>query len=234
MRSCSSRGMPMPVSATVNSTSSSTQRDGQPHRALRGELQRVGQQVAQHLGEQHLVGAQPRHRRLLDHEVHLGPGGQRPQGAAQLAEDGPQVDVGEVRLDPAGLRLGQVEQVVDQRQQVGRGAADQLDLAALVVGELVRGLIGEQPPEADDRGDRRAQLMADVGQEPALRLAGRPQLHRLLVQLGVERDHAAVGLLQLVGELVVERHHAAVGLLQLAVEPGQVVALGRAPRRGRR
>jgi hypothetical protein len=51
-------------------------------------------------------------------------------------------------------------------------------------------------------------------------------LHGLLVQLVVESDDAAVGLLQLVGELVVERHHAAVGLLQLGVEPGQVVALG--------
>ena len=75
-------------------------------------------------------------------------------------------------------------------------------------------------------GHRRPQLVADVGQEPGLRLAGLPQLVATLVQLGVEGDHPAVGLLQLVGELGVERHHALVRLLQLGVEPKQLVALG--------
>src|SRR3712207_8792601 len=56
-----------------------------------GELDGVGQQVAQDLGEQHLVGADGRHLRFLDDEVDLRPRGERPQRAAQLPEDGPQV-----------------------------------------------------------------------------------------------------------------------------------------------
>jgi hypothetical protein len=67
--------------------------------------------------------------------------------------------------------------------------------------------------------------VADVGQEPALGLVGRGELLGLVVELGVERHHAAVGLLQLFGELVVKRHDAAVGLFQLGVEAGQFVTL---------
>ena len=184
------------------------------------------QQVAQHLGEQHLVRAHGgRRRRFLDHQFHLRAGGERPQRAAQLPEHGAQVDFGPVRLDPARLRLGQVEQLVDQPQQVARRGADQPHLAGLLTGERVGGGVGQQPGQADDRGDRGAQLVADVRQEPALRLTRGPQLGGLLVQLGVERHHAAVGLLQLLGELVVERHHAPVGLLEFGVEHRQLVAL---------
>ena len=68
--------------------------------------------------------------------------------------------------------------------------------------------------------------MADVVEEAGLGLAGLPQLPALVVDLGVQRDHALVGGLQLAGQLVVERHHAAVGLLQLGVDGRERVPLG--------
>lgn len=45
---------------------------------------------------------------------------------------------------------------------------------------------------------RGAELVAHVAQEPALEVGQLPELFRPVVQLGVEREHALVGLEQLV------------------------------------
>ena len=50
--------------------------------------------------------------------------------------------------------------------------------------------------------DRRAELMAHVGQEAALEFGGLAQLLGLRVELGIERDHAAVGLLEFGAQVV--------------------------------
>src|SRR5205814_10635810 len=75
-----------------------------------------------------------------------------------------------VQLELAGLDLREVEDVVDQRQQV---------LPALLDGRQAAGLLGrevavplQQLRIAEDRVERRAQLVAHAGQELALRAAG--------------------------------------------------------------
>ena len=81
------------------------------------------------------------------------------------------------RLEPqvhlAGLDLGHVEDVVDQRQQVLAGAEDVLRvfLVALVA-ERAEHLADHDLGEAVDGVERRAQLVAHIGQELALGLVG--------------------------------------------------------------
>ncbi len=108
------------------------------------------------------------------------------------------VDLHGMQVDTAGLDLGEVEQVVDQaRQGVGRlpdigesGAACSSFSGPSAWSASMRG-------EGRDRVERRAQLVADGRQELALDLAGALQLVGPLLQLGIERQHAAIGVLQL-------------------------------------
>lgn len=66
-----------------------------------------------------------------------------------------------------GADLGCVQQVVDDREQVGGVAADGLD----VPGFHRRG-VAEDVSEADDRGQGRAELVRDVGDELVARAGG--------------------------------------------------------------
>ena len=75
--------------------------------------------------------------------------------------------------------------------------ADELHLLFLLLGQRAVDAVEQQPRDAADRRQRRAELVAHVGQEAALELGRLPQLLGLRVELGVERDHAAVGLLEL-------------------------------------
>ncbi len=61
--------------------------------------------------------------------------------------------------------LGEIEDVADQVQQVGAGAVDgagKLDLLGL---EIAVGIVRELLAQDQDRVERRAQLVAHVGQE---------------------------------------------------------------------
>ena len=89
-------------------------------------------------------------------------------------------------LHLAGLDLREVEDVVDDRQQVLAGPVDLLQVGRRVLGDLLGGQLLEQLAVADDGVQGRAQLVAHVGQERALDLAG---LDRLLVghdEVGVD------------------------------------------------
>jgi hypothetical protein len=58
----------------------------------------------------------------------------------------------------------------------------------------------EETRQVDDRGERRAQLVADVGEEARLRLGELSERQRALIELGIQRDDAAVRLGQLLRE----------------------------------
>ena len=100
----------------------------------------------------------------------------------------------------AGLDLGEVEQVVDQLGQVLGRLADEADLRLLLRGQLAVAARQQQPRQRQDRVQRRAELVAHVRQEPRLQLVGAAQVVGALVELGVQRDDAAVGVLQLLVE----------------------------------
>ena len=66
-------------------------------------------------------------------------------------------------------------------------------------------MVEQQPGQGENRVHRRAKLVTHVGEKPALELVGAPQMLGLLIEFGVER------------------HHATVGVLELAIEPEEVV-----------
>ncbi len=104
----------------------------------------------------------------------------------------PEVDERGLDVVVAGLGAREVEQLVDEREQRRRALAQEPDLLRLVGVEVG---VREERGEADDRVHGRAQLVADVPQEAGLRLVGGGELAPALVELGVQRDDAGVGLL---------------------------------------
>src|SRR5690606_6345769 len=76
-----------------------------------------------------------------------------------------------------------------------------LDLALLLLGERAVQALQQDAGERRDRIERRAELVAHVGEEAALQLGGMAQLLGAILQLGVERHHPLVGF----GELGLER-----------------------------
>ena len=103
--------------------------------------------------------------------------------------------VGEVHAPRLDLR--DVEDVVDELQEVAARDQDVADVALLLVVEVAEELLLEQLREADDRVERRAQLVAHV------------------------REEGALGLVRRVGRLLGLAHLAlgALALLDLALEP---------------
>jgi hypothetical protein len=140
-----------------------------------GELDRVAAQVVEDLLEARGIRAEcPRQRRyqvdLVGQTLGLGLCPHRPLAAIdQVCK----VDRDRLDLEPIGLDLGEIEDIVDQRAQVAAVVDDGLQCLAPINVAVVckRGLC-----EADDRGQRRADLVAHVGEEFRLRPRGRQGL----------------------------------------------------------
>ena len=88
------------------------------------------------------------------------------------ADDLVEPEVGGFDVELAGLDLGEVEDVVDDRQQRRAGVVDLADVVALLGGE--RRLEGEVR-QADDGVHRRADLVAHVREEHRLHLRWLPR-----------------------------------------------------------
>ena len=73
---------------------------------------------------------------------------------------------------PPGLDLGQIEHVVDQAEQVAAVGLDVGERLAQFGRHLAVELVEDDLGEAQDRVQRRAQLVAHVGQEFRLGAAG--------------------------------------------------------------
>src|SRR5207253_699630 len=92
-------------------------------------------------------------------------GGARGVDDHRVVEHGAQVELADVELELARLDLGEVEDVVDDRQQVFGTATDRAEEVALLGAE---GRLQEQVRHAEDAVHRRADLVAHVGQELGL------------------------------------------------------------------
>src|SRR4029077_12691672 len=190
------------------------------HAAPLGELERVREQILQHLQQA------------------LGVGGNRPpqtgievrregelagvRFVAEIALDG----LSQMRkqqlftLDRDGARfdLGQVEDVADEVEQVGAGAVDGLGELDLPGRQVAVGVLRELLAENQDAVERRAQLVRHVRQELRLVARSERKLRRLLFERAPrELDFLVLALdfhvllreqLRLGGQLLV-------GLLQL-------------------
>ncbi|MNS39493.1 hypothetical protein D3C72_717770 [compost metagenome] len=138
-----------------------------------GELDRVGDQVQDDLAHLGLVGDDGAQGRVeLDHQLEaLVPGhrlGGRDDGLQELAG----LDRLGVDRGLAGFHLGQVEDVVDQREQVARVAQHDAQVVLGLLRQLDALVEHHQLGVADDRVERRAQLVAHVGEELALHAVG--------------------------------------------------------------
>ena len=154
----------------------------QHHFALLGELQRIAHQVHQHLLQPQRVAHQDAGQAGVDVEQQRQRLVQRvgrddDREIAQQAFGGKGLGL-EHHL--AGLDLGEIEDVVEQRQQRTRGASGLLGVVGLT--HRQRGFF-EQGEHAQHGVHGRADFMAHVGQKPALGqrrlLGGLAGLHQL-------------------------------------------------------
>ena len=157
-------------------------------------LDAVGEQVEQDLVE--LRGVGPHRRQLGGQEGRDADAlvlGARFDHRQDVEERGAQVDGLEVELELAGLDLRQVEDVVDQVEEGLAVGEDALDEPLLLLVELAGHAAEEHVAVADDRGERRAQLVTHGRHEVALELVEVGELAVLAGELlgvaDVAHDH---------------------------------------------
>ena len=104
----------------------------------------------------------------LDLEVDSLVLGDRPERTVdELAQVG-QADLADVDVHAPGFHLGEVEDVVHERELMAPGRLDVLDVVGLTLVELAEHALRQDVGEADDRIQRRPQLMRHVREEFAL------------------------------------------------------------------
>ena len=136
-------------------------------------------------------------------------------------------------LEPARLDLGHLQQFVDHLQQIAAAVQDVGDVAPpLGIGARIgaRDLV-QQLGEADDRVERRAQLVGDVGEELALEAVRLEQAHIGLGELADLEVEALVHGTKLALSLLQAVEHAVEGPRQSleVVARGELRARGGAP-----
>ena len=201
---------------------------GQGHAALLGELEGVGQEVAQDLLQAVRVGEHGlgQVRVPLDDEGHALFRGHALEDPLQVGHDGRERHLFQVQLDLARLDLGQVEDLVDQAQQVRPGGVDGRGGLLLLGGEVALLVVRQELGQDEDGVERGAQLVGHVGQKFRLVAAGALQFPGLELELLLGAQQLLVlaadgGLLvfELHGpfaQLVVDRAQLALLLLQAA------------------
>ena len=196
--------------------------DLQPHFAFAGELEGVGEQVLQHLLQALGVGddAACEVRIDVDLERQIAVLRLMPERPSDRLEQVGGEDFLGVDRHRAGLDLGEIENVADEVQEVGAGAVDGAGEFDLLAREVAVRIVGELLSQDQDRVQRRAQLVAHIGQEFRLVLRGQRELGCLFLEraaglldflvLALDLDVTFGELLRLLLELVV-------GLLQFAL-----------------
>ena len=95
------------------------------------------------------------------------------------ARDLDEVDLALFQGELVGFRLGEVENVVDDREQMIAAAGDVLDIGGIaLIAQRPERLLVHDVREADDRVERRAQLVAHIGEEFALGMVGLVGFHQ--------------------------------------------------------
>ena len=148
-------------------------RDGDLSAGL-GELDGVGQQIDQHLLYRARVAVQVRQ------VVGQGDAERELAGVRAAAHDGQDRlhqlrdrDLAFAQLQLAGVDLGQIENVVDDREQVDAAGVDVLGIVQIArVAERPEQAVPQHLGETDDRVEGGAQLVAHIGQELGLGAVG--------------------------------------------------------------
>ena len=139
-------------------------------RAVRGELERVREQVFEDLHQPRLIGLD----RVgdvgtdLDREAQPALLRDAAEGALDVVADVGDALFGDVDRRRPRLDLREVEDVVDQGEQIGAGPPDRLRHVDLPAGQIGFLVVAELLGEDQQRVERRAQLVRHVGQELGL------------------------------------------------------------------
>jgi hypothetical protein len=137
--------------------------------AALGELAGVTEEIEHRLPQLRRVA---RHAaeigRALDDELVAVDADQRPRGRDHVLDELGEIERLPENLHLAGLDLGEVEDVGDEREQVLAGAVDALEIGDLLLATLGLGVLEQHLAVADDRVERRAQLVAHAGEELGL------------------------------------------------------------------
>ena len=189
----------MPVSMTANAitcrapasvgTSKTAfgggRRDPQRHRAVVGELDRVGEQVAQDLLQPLRVGDD--RRRQVRRRPRPGSPGPSPRPAARTPArrsrgcSAKRTSVGSTSIRPASiLDRSRMSSISASRSEPALWMVRANSICFAV--RLLLRVVGQQPGQQQQRVQRRTQLVAHVGQELRLVRDARRQLLRLLLQ----------------------------------------------------
>src|SRR5215467_4370483 len=173
--------------------------DTDQHPALRGELNRVRQQIEHDLLDLRAVRRQRRELErhvLLDLELLAARQWHRRLDA--LVHQLVQVDLLGEHLELAGLDAREVEDPVDELQEMRAAVVDRADVGLLPLGQLAVQPVKQHLREPDDRIERRPELVRHARQELRLQPA---RLHELSVRVGellveprvLQRDGDLVG-----------------------------------------
>ena len=164
---------PGPVSATL-STTVSPSRWPRTRDVAAGPvvLDRIRQQVHQHLAQPHAVALHMQRRVGRVGDRHTGVAGAAGDEIDGLRRDCLQIERLDRQCQRPRFDARQVEHVVDHGQQVQAGPFDVLHPFALRAGERLAAVHAQQLREAEHRVQRRAQLMAHARQEFGLRGIG--------------------------------------------------------------
>ena len=152
------------------------------------EFHRVGDEVQQHLLQLQRIGACSRGSigAEIDIDADLQRAGALADELHHVADDHRNLGLFLVELDLAGFELRDVENVADDAEKMLRARADVARIADITLAaERPHDLVGHHLAEADDGVERRAQLMAHIGEEFGLAAA-----RQLGLFLGVEQRRA--------------------------------------------
>ena len=172
--------------------------------ALGGELERVRDEVVDDLAEPRAVGFDDRHPRVLERQLDAAVLRGRLRRLDALADEPREVERLRLELELPRLQVADEEQVGHEAEQALGVAVDDAEEVLLLLGEFPHLAVQHRLDVADDRGQRRAQLVRDVGDELVLqplrlvRVAHRPLEQRL--QLLVLRLELRAHVGELAGE----------------------------------
>ena len=161
------------------------QRDFQRYAALGGELECVGKQVLENLLQSRCVGNQFLGDVFvaLDREIQRLVGRNLTERAGDVVLDRLERNLLQIDRRRARFDLRQVEDVVDERQQVGTRGANRLRELDLLVRHVAVGVVGQLLGKNQQRVERRAQLVGHVCQELRLVFGRKRELLGLLFEL---------------------------------------------------
>ena len=165
---------------------------GHRHGPLRRELEGIGQQILEDLLQTLGVAAQAAGQRRIEVDVEcqlfrLGHVAERSHHAVLNRGEG---DLLDFHRDGAGFDFREIEDVVDQREQVGTRRVDGPGELDLLRRQIAGAILAELLAENQDGIERRAQLVGHVREELGLVLRGERELRGLLLE-------RAAGLLDL-------------------------------------